>query len=126
MDGVRHKPRPKPFGPTVITRAMEAANGCDVQPVDPKSGLQERLADALRDSFTQWRPPHPRDRDKARAFAEVIVAEITPAVDREAFETAARRQHMTESELAEEAAREREAEIERNRRRPPRKPLYPV
>jgi hypothetical protein len=114
------------FAPGVIKRANEAASACDVQLVHPKSPLQERLADALRDSFPLGRRPHPLNHDKARAFAEVIVAEITPAVEDQAFETAARRQNMTESELLEEEARDREAELERNRRRPPRKPLYPV
>jgi hypothetical protein len=69
--------------------------------------------------------PHPRNVDRARAAAEVIVAEVPPWVERQAFELASRHQHMTESESQEEAAHEREAEIERNRRRPPRKALYP-
>jgi hypothetical protein len=114
------------FAQDVIRCAMAAASGCDVQPVHPKSPLQERLANVLRDSFPLGRRPHPLNHDQAKAFAEVIVAGITPEVEGQAFDTAARRQHMTGSELLEEAAREREAEIERNRRRPPRKPLYPV
>jgi hypothetical protein len=114
------------FAPGVIPRAMEAARACDVQRVHGKSVLQERLADALRDYFSSIATAHPRNHDKASAFAEVIVAEIPPAIEGQAFDTAARRQHMTESELQEEEARERDAEIERNRRRQRRGPLYPV
>jgi hypothetical protein len=113
------------FALGVIPRAMEAARACDVQRVYGKSVLQEKLADALRDFFSSIATAHPRNHDKASAFAEVIVAEIPPAIEQQAFDTAAWRQYMTEHELQEEAAREREAEIERNRRRPPRKSLYP-
>jgi hypothetical protein len=54
----------------------------------------------------------------------VIVAEVGPAVEKRAFEIASRRQYITEGELQQEAAQEREAEIERNRRRPGRRALY--
>jgi predicted phosphoribosyltransferase len=47
----------------------------------------------------------------------MIVAAVGPAVEKQAFEAASRRQHMTEGELQQEEAREREAEIERIRRR---------
>jgi hypothetical protein len=113
------------FAPGVMPRALEAARECDVRPVYNKSLLQQRLADALVDFMPQLWRPHPRNVDRARAAAEVIVAEVPPWVERQAFELASRHQHMTESESQEEAAHEREAEIERNRRRPPRKALYP-
>jgi hypothetical protein len=112
------------FAPGVMPRAMEAARDCDVRPVHDKSVLQARLFDALLDFLPQLWAPHPRNADKARAAAEVIVAEIGPAVEKQAFEAASRRQHMTEGELQQEEAQEREAEIERNRRRPARRALY--
>jgi hypothetical protein len=114
------------FAPGVMTRAMEAARECDVRPVYNKSVFQQRLADTLVDFMPQLWRPHPRNVDRARAAAEVIVAEVPPWVERQAFELASRRQHMTGPELQEEAAWQREAEIERNRRRPRRRPLYPV
>jgi hypothetical protein len=112
------------FAPGVMSRAIEAARDCDVRPVHDKSVLQQRLFDALLDFLPQIWKPHPRNGDKARAAAEVIVAEVGPAVEKQAFEAASRRQHMTEFESQEEEARSREAEIERNRRRPLRRALY--
>jgi hypothetical protein len=112
------------FAPGVMPRAVEAARECDVRPVHSKSVLQQRLVDTLVDFMPQLWRPHPRNGDKARAAAEVIVAEVPPRVERQAFELAGRRQHMTAPELQEEAAQEREAAIERNRRRPRRKTLY--
>jgi hypothetical protein len=112
------------FAPGVMSRAMEAARDCDVRTVHDKSVLQQRLFDALLDFLPQIWKPHPRNGDKARAAAEVMVAEVGPAVEKQAFEVASRRQHMTEGELQQEEAWGREAEIERNRRRPGRRPLY--
>jgi hypothetical protein len=111
------------FAPGVMPRAMEAARECDVRTVHDKSVLQQRLFDALCDFLPQLWRPHPRNADRARAAGEVMVAEVGPAVEKRAFEAASRRQHMTEGELQQEEAREREAEIERNRRRPRRR-LY--
>ena len=108
----------------VMSRAMESARDCDVRPVHDKSVLQQRLFDALLDFLPQIWKPHPHNNDRARAAAEVIVAEVGPAVEKQAFEAASRRQHMTEFELQQEEAQEREAEIERNRRRPGRRALY--
>jgi hypothetical protein len=64
------------------------------------------------------RAGHPHNVNRAGAAAEVIVAEVSPVIEKQAFEAASRRQHMTEGELRQEEAWEREAEIERNRRRP--------
>jgi hypothetical protein len=114
------------FASGVMPRAMEAASECDVRPVHDKSVLQQRLFDALLDFLPQLWAPHPHNANRARAAAEVIVAEVGPAVEKQAFEAASRRQHMTEVELQQEEAWEREAEIERNRRRPGRKALYSV
>ena len=86
------------FAPGVMPRALEAARECDVRPVYNKSLLQQRLADALVDFMPQLWRPHPRNVDRARAAAEVIVAEVPPWVERQAFELASRHQHMTESE----------------------------
>jgi hypothetical protein len=113
------------FASGVTARAMEAARECDVRTLHNKSVLQQRLFDALLDFLPQLWKPHPHNANRARAAAEVIVAEVGPAVEKQAFEVASRRQHMTEVELQEEEAREREAEIERNRRRPGRKAMYP-
>jgi hypothetical protein len=113
------------FAPGVMPRALEAARECDVRPVYNKSVFQQRLFDTLVDFMPQLWKPHLRNTDRARAVAEVVVAEVPAWVERKAFELASRLQHMTESESQEEAAHEREAEIERNRRRPPRKALYP-
>jgi hypothetical protein len=112
------------FAPGVMSRVMQAARECDVRPVHDKSVLQQRLFDALLDFLPQIWSSHPRNADRAKAAAEVIVAELSPAVEKQAFEAASRRQHMTQGELQQEEAQEREAEIERNRRRPGRKPLY--
>jgi hypothetical protein len=114
------------FAPGVMPRAMEAARECDMRTFHDKSVLQQRLFDALLDFLPQLWAPHPRNADRARAAGEVMVAEVGPAVEKRAFEAASRRQHMTEFELQEEAAQEREAEIERNRRRPGRRALYSV
>jgi hypothetical protein len=112
------------FAPGVMSRAMEAARDCDVRSVHDKSVLQQRLFDALVDFLPQIWNPHPHNADRARAAAEVIVAEVGPAVEKQAFEAASRRQHMTDIQLQQEAAWEREAAIDRNRRRPGRKTLY--
>jgi hypothetical protein len=112
------------FAPGVMSRAMEAARDCDVRTVHDKSVLQQRLFDALVDFLPQLWAPHPHNANRARAAAEVIVAEVGPAVEKQAFEAASRRQHMTDLELQQEEAQDREAEIERNRRRPGRRALY--
>jgi hypothetical protein len=114
--------------PGILARADEATRDCDVQSVQDKSALQERLAEALRDfRLRTFLHPHPWNDTKARAFAEVIVAEIGQPVEQQAFDTVKRRQHMSELELREEEAREHEAAIERDRqRRRPLKPLYPI
>lgn len=114
------------FAPGVMPWALEAARKCDVRSVYNKSLLQQRLADTLVDFMPQLWRPHPRNVDRARAGAEVIVAEVGPAVEKQAFEAASRLQHMTELEMQEEAAQERELEIARNRRKPPRRKLYDV
>jgi hypothetical protein len=108
----------------VMPKAIESARDCDVRTVHDKSVLQQRLFDALLDFLPQLWKPHPHNANRARAAAEVLVAEVSPAVEKQAFESASRRQHMTELELQQEEAHEREAEIERNRRRPGRKALY--
>jgi hypothetical protein len=108
----------------VMPKAIEAARDCDLRPVHDKSVLQQQLFDALLDFLPHLWNPHPHNANRARAAAEVIVAELGPAVEKQAFEAASRRQHMTEFELQQEEAQEREAEIERNRRRPGRRALY--
>jgi len=113
------------FAPGVMSRVVEASRECDVRPVHNKSVLQQRLVDTLVDFMPQRRRPHPRNGDKARAAAEVIVAEVTPWVERQAFELAGRRQHMSEFELQEEQLRERDEAIEHQRQsRKPRRKLY--
>jgi hypothetical protein len=105
---------------------LEAARECDVRPVYNKSVLQQRLYDVLAEFMPQLWRPHPRNDDRARAGAEVIVAEVGPAVEREAFQDAARRQHMSEFELQEDSSRERDEAIERQRQsRQPKRKLYP-
>src|SRR5262245_15263937 len=114
------------FAPGVMPRALEAARESDVRPVHNKSVFQQRLFDALVDFMPQLWKPHPRNVDRARAGAEVIIVEIGPAVEKQAFDAASRLQHMTESELQEEQARDREQEILFNRSRPRRRPMYPI
>jgi hypothetical protein len=109
----------------VMPKAIEAARDCDVRTVHDKSVLQQRLFDALLDFLPQIWKPHPRNDDRARAVAEVMVAEVGPVVEKQAFESASRRQHMSDWDLQQEEAQEREDEIARNRRRPGRKALYP-
>jgi len=61
-----------------------------------------------------------RNDDKARAFAETIIAAFGPVSEQSALEKVLRRERLSESDQEFEQAREREAEIERNR--PPPSP----
>ena len=58
---------------------------------------------------------------KAEAFAGTVVVEYTMAMELEAVR---RSEESGSLARAEYEAREREAEIARNRRRPPRRPIY--
>jgi hypothetical protein len=62
----------------------------------------------------------------AAAYADTIIAEFTPWRVEAALQHAARMAAASEHLWEIEQARWREAEIARNRRKLPRKPLYPV
>jgi hypothetical protein len=68
--------------------------------------------------------PHPRREDMAAAAADTIVAEFTTDRVEAALQRAARHAAASEHLWEVERAREREAEIARNRRKPPRKLPY--
>jgi hypothetical protein len=111
--------------PGLVPRAREAAQVCEAEPVRNPNVFQEILRAAVFDFYRRSVRPHPRLDDMAAAFADTIIAPFT--LDR--IETALRRAErlsaVSEHLWEVERAREREAEIARNRRRPPRKPLYP-
>jgi hypothetical protein len=89
------------------SRAMEAARDCDIRVIDEdKSAFQAKLYAGLRDFLPQLWRPHPRNDDKARAGAEVLVAKVPPWVERRLFKEADRKAGMSEFELQEEEARE--------------------
>jgi hypothetical protein len=117
MVGVLHKPG-------LLARVREAARDCEADPVLDPSTLQQNLRAALIDRFMAISRPHPRLADQAAAFADTIIAEYGLAVETAALKRA--RQLATAPSLEIERAREREAEIARNRPRPARRPLYPV
>jgi hypothetical protein len=79
---------------------------------------------AIRDALITYIAPRtrpPRQDDKARAFAETLVAVYNEANVQAAMRQAARYAPLDPEQSA---AWEREAEIERNRRRPRRRGLY--
>lgn len=61
--------------PGVISRAWEAASLCEAAPVFVTE-LQQKLRVALIDLLVSLAKTHPRRDDKARAFAETIIAEF--------------------------------------------------
>jgi len=64
--------------------------------------------------------PHPRLEDQAAAFADTIIAQFRPDYVAAALRHAARFATASEHHMQVEQARWREAEIARNRRKPPR------
>lgn len=111
--------------PGLGSRAREAAAACQAAyPVANPNPVQEKLRAAIIDAYARSAKPHPRLEDRAAAYADTIIAEF--ATDRIEAALARAARHATASEhLWEiEQARMREMEIARNRRRPPRKPLY--
>ena len=107
----------------MLASAYDAANACQVPPDDgQRSEFQQALWHALRDLYLQKSRPHPLQMTKAEAFAGTVVAEFTMATELEAVR---RSEESGSLARAEYEAREREAEIARNRRRPPRRPIYP-
>jgi hypothetical protein len=109
----------------VIPRAREAASRCSALCVENASLLQKRLREALVDFYKRAARPHPRIEDQARAFAETVIAEFGSMIESAAFRQVARLEHLSEVEWQYAQAVAREEEIARNRRRPPRRPLYP-
>jgi hypothetical protein len=107
--------------PGLVMRAKEARDQCDFDPIYEPSALQVAIRDALVTYIAPLTRP-PRQDDKARAFAETIAAVYNDANVQAAMRQAAHAPFDPEHA----AAWEREAEIERNRRRPGRKALYSV
>jgi hypothetical protein len=106
--------------PGLIMRAREARDDVDFDPIYEPSVLQVAIRDALITHIAPRTRP-PRQDDKARAFAETIAAVYNEANVQAALGQAAR---YAPFDPEQSAAWEREAEIERNRRRPGRKALY--
>jgi hypothetical protein len=106
--------------PGLIMRAKEARDDVDFDPIYEPSALQVAIRDALV-TYIAPRTRPPRQDDKARAFAETIAAVYNEANVQAALRQAARYAPFDPDHAA---AQEREAEIERNRRRPGRKMLY--
>jgi hypothetical protein len=104
--------------PGLVMRAKEARGDCDFDPYEP-SALQVAIRDALV-AYIAPRTRPPQQDDKARAFAETIAAVYTDANVQAAMRQAA----WAPFDPDHKAAWEREAEIERNRRRPGRRALY--
>jgi hypothetical protein len=114
------------YTPGLVPRAREAAQICEAQPVINPNAFQERLRAAVFDLYRRTVRAHPRLDDMAAAFAETIIEPFTSWRIETALQRAERLAAASEHLWEVERAREREAEIARNRRRPRRKPLYPV
>jgi hypothetical protein len=106
--------------PGLVMRAKEARDDCDFDPIYEPSVLQVAIRDALV-TFIAPRTRPPQQDDKARAFAETIAAVYNEPNVQAAMRHAARYAPFDPEHAA---AQEREAEIERNRRRPRRRALY--
>jgi hypothetical protein len=112
--------------PELVARAREAAGACEADyPVLSPTVLQERLLAAIVDRYRRIVRPHPRLADQAAAFAETIIAAFGPEAEAAALRYARRMASASEHLAQVEYARAREEEIARNRRKPPRRPLYP-
>jgi hypothetical protein len=109
--------------PGLLLRAREAADKCDVKPLERFTALQSNMRPALIGYYLARARPHPWRQRKAGCWADTIVAEFNIANETAAMLETRRRARVDPLEAA---AREREAKIERNRRRPRRQPLYPV
>jgi hypothetical protein len=114
------------FAAGVVARAKEHARDCDFRPIAGKTGLQRLITDVLIEYFEGSFTPHPRLKDRARAAAEVLAAEVGAGPERQALFMANRLQEMTEFEQIAEREAEREDRIERMIHRPRRKKLYDV
>ena len=106
--------------PGLIMRAKEARDALDFDPIYEPNALQVAIRDALI-TYIAPRTRQPRQDDKARAFAETIAAVYNEPNVQAAIRQAAHAPFDPERA----AAHEREAEIERNRRRPGRRAPYP-
>jgi hypothetical protein len=112
-------------GPGVMRNARDAASQCSAPWVENATLLQRRLREALVDFYKQSARPHPRIEDQARAFAEAVIVEVGPEIERAAFVQVERMQHLSDIEWQYAQAVAREEEIARNRPRPKRAKLYP-
>jgi hypothetical protein len=112
--------------PGLGARVKEATAACEADyPVLEPNLLQENLFAALFDDTMRSARPHPRLEDMAAARADTIVAEFTTERIDAALRHTTQYARISEHHWEVERAREREAEIARNRRRAPRKALYP-
>ena len=112
--------------PGLGSRVREAAAACEADyPIINPNPFQENLRPAIFDCYTRSARPHPRREDMAAAGADTIVAEFTTDRVEAALQRAARHAAASAHLWEVERAREREAEIARNRPRPKRAKLYP-
>lgn len=111
--------------PGLGSRSTEAAAACEAAyPVVNPNPVQENLRAAIIDAYMRSAKPHQHLEDMALAYADTIVAEFTTDRIEAALRHAARMAAASEHLWEVERAREREAEIARNRRKSRRKLPY--
>jgi hypothetical protein len=112
--------------PGLVARAREAAAACEADyPVLNPTPFQESLRRGIIDAYCRTVRAHPRLDDQAAAFAETIIEPFGREAEAAALRYANRMGTASEHLAQVEHARAREEEIRRNRRKPPRRPLYP-
>jgi hypothetical protein len=107
----------------LLPDAYAAANNCEGVPRRLQTELQLTLWQALRGLYLQKSKPHPLQMPKAEAFASTLANAFTFAAEAEIM------RHIGEVGLVapdQYAAQMAENEFEQQRRKPPRRALYPV
>jgi len=109
-----------------VNRAFEAATYCEAVSISGKTDLQTKMLNELERAYLSATKPHPLGKRKAECFAETLLPFFDAVAEQRALALADASVRQSDSSRVHSASLEREAEIERNRRRPPRRPLYPV
>ena len=114
--------------PGTMSRAWNAAIECSGPEYELDTHLQHRVYDLLLEVYPQTGRSHVSKtvaEARADAFAKPVASELTADIEDAAWLKVKRIQFLSDAEERRQHWRERDAEMARNRPRPPRRKLYP-